>query len=148
MSIKQTKSVLLGVVILLTLLIFLQACEKSDSKGLVGTFIISVNETKTLSHQGKSVAVTASDFQDSRCPINANCIWQGYGSVKLTFKDNAKEQHITLCIGGCSIVAMPLLQTVTLNGATYKIKLYEITPYPTLDTTKTEVSKAKITLSE
>ncbi len=85
MSIKQTKSILLGVAVLLTFLVFFQACEKSDSKGLIGTLILPVNETKTVSQQGKSIAVTASDFKDSRCPINADCIWQGYASVKITF---------------------------------------------------------------
>lgn len=148
MSIKQTKTILLGFIVLLTLLVFVQACEKSDSKSLIGTIILPANETKTVVQQDKSIAITASDFKDSRCPINANCVWQGYASVKITFKDDVKEQDLTLCTGGCSILAMPLPETITLNGTTYKIKLEEITPYPTLDKSKPEISKAKIRLSE
>lgn len=148
MSIKQTKTVLLGVIVLLTFLLFFQACEKVDSKSLVGTLVLTANEPKTVVHQGKNITVTATEFKDSRCPINADCVWQGNASVKITFKDDVKEQEITMCLGACSVVSVPLPNTITLNGTTYKIKLEEITPYPTLDKIKPEVSKAKITLSE
>jgi len=148
MSIKQTKTVLLGVIVLLSFLLFIQACEKSNTTNLIGTLILPANETKTVVYQGKSISITASDFKDSRCPINANCVWQGYASVKITFKDDVKEQDLTFCVGGCSTVAIPLIETVTLNGTTYKIKLEDITPYPSLDKMKPESSKAKITLSQ
>ena len=148
MSIKQTKKVLSSIVILLTLLLFIQACEKSDSKSLTGTISLTADETKTVAYQGKTVAITATDFKDSRCPINADCISQGYASVKVTFKDDVKEQDIFMCIGGCEILSVAQPKTVELNGSTYKIKLDEVTPYPTLDKSKPEVSKAKITLSE
>lgn len=148
MSIKQTKTVLLGVILLLSFLLFIQACEKSNTTSLIGTLILPANETKTVVYQGKSISITASDFKDSRCPINANCVWQGYASVKITFKDDVKEQDLTFCMGGCSTVAIPLIETVTLNGTTYKIKLEDITPYPSLDKMKPESSKAKITLSQ
>ena len=148
MSFKQTKTILLGVIVLLTFFVFLQACEKSDSKNLVGTIVLPVNETKTAVHQGKTISITASDFKDSRCPINADCVWQGNASVKLTFKDDVKEQELVMCLGACSVLSVPLPETVTLNGTIYKIKLVEITPYPTLDKIKPEPSKAKITLSE
>lgn len=148
MSIKQTKTVLLGVIVLLSFLLFIQACEKSNTTSLIGTLILPANETKTVVYQGKSISITASDFKDSRCPINANCVWQGYASVKITFKDDVKEQDLTFCMGGCSTVSIPLIETVTLNGTTYKIKLEDITPYPSLDKMKPESSKAKITLSQ
>ena len=148
MSFKQIKIVLRGVIILLTLLVFFQACEKSDSTDLMGSLTLSANETKNVAHQGKNITITASDFNDSRCPPNANCIWEGYASVKITFKDDVKTQDIVLCLGGCNIVTIPVIDKVTLNGTTYKIKLEEITPYPTTDKNKPETSKAKITFSE
>ncbi|MES2653659.1 MAG: hypothetical protein V4663_18110 [Bacteroidota bacterium] len=148
MSIKQTKTILLGVIVLLTFLVFFQACEKPGSKNLVGTLVLPVNETKTVVHQGKSISITASDFKESRCPINVDCVWQGYASVKITFKDDVKEQDLVLCLGACTVVGVPLIETVILNGTTYKIKLEEITPYPTQDKIKPAPSKAKITLSE
>lgn len=148
MSIKKTKTALLSIIALLTILVFVQACEKSDSRSLMGTINLTDKETQTVVHQGKSIAITASDFKDSRCPINADCVWQGNATVKITFKDDEKEQDITMCLGACSVLSVPLPNTIQLNGTTYKIKLEEITPYPTLDKNKPEVSKAKITLSE
>ena len=148
MSIKQTKTVLLGVVVLLTFLLFFQACEKANSENLIGTFVLTANETKTAVHQGKTITVTATDFKDSRCPINADCVWQGNATVKITFIDDVKEQEITMCLGACSILSVPLPNTITLNGTTYKIKLDEITPYPTLNKIMPDKSRAKITLSK
>ena len=48
MSIKQTKTVLLSVIVLLTLLLFFQACEKSDSTGLIGTITLADKKRKQL----------------------------------------------------------------------------------------------------
>ncbi len=148
MSIKQTKTVLLSVIVLLTVLIFVQACEKSASTSLIGTIILTDKETKTFTNQGKSITITASDFKESRCPINANCVWQGYASVKITLKDDVKEQDLVLCLGGCDIAGIPPIDKVTLNGTTFKIKVEEITPYPTLNKNMPEVSKIKISFSE
>ncbi|MEJ5994191.1 hypothetical protein WG904_07120 [Pedobacter sp. Du54] len=148
MSIKKTKTALLSIITLLTILVFVQACEKSDARSLTGTILLTDKETKTVVHQGKTIAITASDFKDSRCPINADCIWQGNASVKIKFKDDVKEQEITMCLGACDVLSVPLPKTIQLNGTTYKIKLEEITPYPTLDKNKPEVSKAKLTFSE
>ena len=148
MSIKQTKTVLLSIIVLLTLLVFIQACEKSDVRSLIGSITLTDKETKTAIHQGKSISITASDFKDSRCPINADCVWQGNATVKLTFKDDVKEQDLILCTGGCAVLSVPLPETVVLNGTTFKIKLEEITPYPTVGTTVREPSKVKISFSE
>ena len=148
MYIKQTKTVLLSVIVLLTLLLFFQACEKSDSTGLIGTITLADKETQTIVHQGKSITITASDFNDSRCPTNANCIWEGIAIVKITFKDDVKTQELNLCLGGCNIAQTPKIGTVTLNRTTFKITLEEITPYPTTDKNKPGTSKVKITFSE
>ena len=147
MSIQQIKKVLQSVAVLLTLLVFIQSCEKSDSKSLLGALTLTTNETKVVTHQNKKISITASDFKDSRCPINADCVWQGYASVKLTFKDDVKEQDLLLCLGGCAILAVPLPETVTLNGTVYKIKLEEITPYPTLDKVMQQPSTVKVSFS-
>ncbi len=146
MKVQTTKTILLGTIVLLTILIFVQACEKVG-ENIVGTFILVKNETKTLESNGKKVDVTIVEFQDSRCPINASCVAQGYGAVTLKLKDDAQEQNLQLCIGGCSIAAIPQQQTIVLNGMTYKLKLEDITPYPTLDKNVTEAQKAKITIS-
>lgn len=148
MTIKHTKTTLRSIIILLTLLIGVQACEKSDSKSLIGTITLTDKQPQTFVHQGQSIAITASDFKDSRCPINADCVWQGYATVKITFKDDVKEQDLTLCTGGCSVLSVPQPETITLNGKIFKIKLEEITPFPTLDKTQQNTSKVKISFSE
>lgn len=148
MSVKQTKTILLGVIVLLSFLVVFQACEKSGTKGLSSTITLKEKETKTIAYQGKSISIVATDFKDSRCPINADCVWQGNATVKIKFKDDVKEQDLLLCLGSCAILSTPLPETVTLNGTTYKIKLKEITPYPILNNPNVAGWEAKITLSE
>lgn len=148
MSIKQTKTVLLGIIVLLTFLVFFQACEKSDSKSLIGTLTLPTGVTKTVTHKGKRVSITASDFKESRCPFNADCTWIGNATVKITFKDETKEEVINMCLGGCDLLSVPLPNSITLNGTTYKIKLQSITPDPSIGKVNQEPSTAKITLSE
>ncbi len=148
MAIKKTKTILLGIIVLLSCLIFIQACEKSNTTGVGDSITLPENVTKTVTVQGKTISATATNFTDSRCPINADCVWQGYAMVKVNFKDETKEQDINMCIGACEILSVNLPKTIVLNGKTYKIKLTEVTPYPTLDKNMPEPSKAKITISE
>ncbi|HTM97178.1 MAG TPA: hypothetical protein VL088_00470 [Pedobacter sp.] len=147
MAIQKTKTILLGIIVVLSLLVFIQACEKSSTIGSAHTVILTENETKTSAFEGKNVAITATKFTDSRCPINADCVWQGNATVKVNFKDENKEQEITMCIGGCDVLSVNLPKTIVLNGKTYQIKLEEITPYPTLNKPIAEPSKAKIIIS-
>jgi hypothetical protein len=147
MSIKTTKNILLGTIVFLTFLTFIQACEKSDrtNSNLIGEHFLATNQAKTVDGKGKSILLTLTDLSDSRCPINANCIWQGVATATIKFKDDTKEQTITLCVGGCNIVAKPNVESIVLNNITYQIKLEDVTPYP--GTVTKETAKAKLVIS-
>ncbi|SFG74364.1 hypothetical protein [Pedobacter insulae] len=148
MAIKKIKTILLGVIVFLSCLIFIQACEKSGSLGSAETLLLTENETKTAAFEGEKIAITATNFTDSRCPVNADCVWSGYAMLKVNFKEENKEQDITMCIGACEILSVNLPNTIILNGKTYKIKLQEVTPYPTLNKSVSEPSKAKIIITK
>ncbi|RZK44210.1 MAG: hypothetical protein EOO90_00685 [Pedobacter sp.] len=147
MSAKQTKTILVGIIVFLSILIVLQSCEKSDSGKLPITVAVSENEKKVFNYQDQTITVSATNFRESRCPINADCAWQGFASVKVIFTDDANEQEIYLCTGGCEVMSIPLVKTVTLNGTEFKIKLDEISPYPNLSDTQKPTPKVKFTLS-
>ncbi|MCY1516664.1 hypothetical protein D9M68_513120 [compost metagenome] len=148
MSVKQIKTLLIGIIILLSLLIFLQSCEKSATLTLTGTIILKDKVPQSLIHQDKTILITAFDFQESRCPANANCIWQGFASVKLSIRDDLKIQEIILCNGACTVPGLPSAQTLSLNGTSFNIKLEEINPFPVLNTAKTVSSSAKLSISQ
>lgn len=147
MDIKKTKTILLGIIVLLSSLVFIQACEKSTAV-TENTITLQEDQTKNTVIKGKTIAITATNFTDSRCPINADCVWRGYAMVKINFKDETKEQNINMCIGGCEILSVNLPNTIVLNDKTYHIKLSDVTPYPTTDKVMPEPSKAKIIIIE
>jgi len=142
---KQTKLILTSIAFILTALVFVQACKKGNAIDLSGTYTISAGENLHIPENRNTVTISASNFADSRCPINADCVWAGVATGSFTFKDSSKEQEIELCLGACEVVSKPKTQDITLNGVAYTLELKDFTPYP--GTTK-ENMKATIVLTK
>ncbi|WP_316768464.1 hypothetical protein [Pedobacter frigiditerrae] len=123
------KSIKTYLAIILAILTF-ASCKKQTYLDLSGTYIIKSGESSSIPKDRNLITVTASDFADSRCPINADCVWQGVGTLKIKFNDDHKEQNIELCIGACEIVSKSKSQDITLNNINYTIELTELSPYP------------------
>ncbi|RZL46854.1 MAG: hypothetical protein EOP00_13725 [Pedobacter sp.] len=115
------------------------------SINLSGTYTLSSGESLLIPKNRNLATIKAADLEDSRCPINALCTWEGVATGKFTFKDNSKEQTVELCLGACAIVSKPKTQELTLNGNLYTIELSNLSPYP--GTTK-ENRKATIILTK
>ncbi|MES2418744.1 MAG: hypothetical protein V4541_11195 [Bacteroidota bacterium] len=145
MPFKTIKTILLGLILILTILLILQSCKKEGNTILIGTHLLKQDQTIEVLGHGKTIAITASEFSDSRCPPNVQCVWQGYASVKVKFKDDKQEQIIELCTGGCSITGKPEAQIVVLNEYAYQLKLEDINPYPGQN--NKAIRQAKITIS-
>lgn len=60
---------------------------------------------------------------DSRCPMNAICVWEGNAAVTLRFEQNAQQSDVTL---NTSSRTGPV--TVTFGGVEFR--LIGLTPYP------------------
>lgn len=142
---KRTKLILSSIALILTVLVFVQACKKGNAVDLSGTYTISAGENLHIPENRNTATISASNFADSRCPINADCVWAGVAIGNFTFKDNANEQTIELCLGACDVVKKNKTQDISLNGINYTLELTEVTPYP--GTTK-ENSKATIVLKK
>lgn len=150
MAIKTTKNLLLGLIVLLTLLMLIQACKKDNNENLdlIGTHILKKNETKTVTANDKKVEITPIDFEITGCPPNYNCLVGGYSKVKINFKDDQKEQTLELCKGLCAIIARPLQQVITLNAIKYNVKLEEILPEYNSEKTSIETPKAYVVVTK
>ncbi len=127
---KTTKNILLGIVAILTLLLFFQACEKSNHTDFSGKYMIKVGETKSIPQSSKLATLTFQEYTDSRCPVNVNCIWEGAAQAKFLLKINQNEQMVELCIGGCNVISKATTQDFNVNGVIYSAKLITLTPYP------------------
>lgn len=131
-------------IILLTILTFI-GCKKQIGLDLSGTYTIKSGERLSIPQNGNMASVTASDFADSRCPINSDCVWAGTGTITIKFKDANKEQTIALCIGACTVVSKPKIQDIVLNNVNYTLELIELSPYPGSGTSN-QIAKATIVL--
>jgi len=73
----------------------------------------------------KQIAIRfANLMQDSRCPINATCVWQGTSIIGVSLNDNEKD-----------IIPLEInkpVQREIMDGL-WNIELTELAPHPVLD---------------
>ncbi len=88
------------------------------------------------------LVISVDSIQDSRCPINANCVWAGNAKVSFTASHNGSTQKASLCLGSCDQVTKTSDSVVLQfpNGQ-YEITLQKVDPYPSTEPAK-EPSKA------
>ena len=130
MAIKTTKSLLIGLIVLLTILLFIQSCKKderdNENLNLIGTHLLKKDLVKRVTAYNKQVELSATDFEIVSCPPNVNCITGGFSKVKIKFKDETKEQYLQLCIGACTISSIPPQDIITINDVRYNVKLTDM----------------------
>nr|WP_276901361.1 hypothetical protein [Pedobacter kyonggii] len=120
---------------------FTTGCKKT-AETKTTSYDFEINTSKSI---GSSTLVLKS-INDSRCPINADCI--GPGGAKAYFKLTADniDQEIILCKGDCG--TLESVANLKINGIDYSLKLIDITPYPQLQksditqTVKVELTRA------
>ncbi|MFD1140012.1 hypothetical protein ACFQ4C_02795 [Larkinella insperata] len=79
----------------------------------------------------QNVTLSVDNITDSRCPINANCVWFGNAQVKFTLKGDTESKTGELCIGQCG-QQMQNRSSVTLllGSETYEVTLSDVQPFP------------------
>ena len=126
---KTTKNILLGFVAILTLLMFFQACDKISYTEFEGTHVLEKNMAKQVVAEGKQIWMEIKEIEDSRCPVNANCVWAGVATTKISF-DDIPENTIELCLGACDVVNKPKTREVKIKDIIYIVELKDLSPYP------------------
>ena len=84
---------------------------------------LGVNQTKRVCRR---VVLRVNSIEDSRCPVNVQCIWEGQAKVKLTLSTTTASNTVELIIGA---QASPAAQ-VTLGSVVYTVTLQDVIPYP------------------
>lgn len=110
---------------------FFSACQSLD-KTPFATVSIGVNQSARLV---SNVTVRADSIQDSRCPINADCLWVGQARVKLTLSKESESTSVWLALGRDSgpisiSSKRPDSTNVLLGSSAYKVILQQVNPYP------------------
>lgn len=104
---------------------FFTACEKQTSSEETQTRTVELNNCTTESGTDGNAEICFTALNDSRCPLNANCVWQGVAVAKFTFRFDTIQHQVSLATA--KFPGYPSTDT-TVSG--YKIKLINVTPYP------------------
>ncbi|RZK52619.1 MAG: hypothetical protein EOO87_14810 [Pedobacter sp.] len=134
----KTLLLLKSVVLMLSILTFVQACKKTSFGTVEGSYNLHANETINLPKNSANT-LAVSDFADSRCPIDVQCVWAGTATLKIAITANGNTQNLELCKGGCNVTKQATIQEFTLNDVAYTIELADMKPYPS--TAKTTIKQ-------
>ena len=113
---------------------------------MVGVKKAEFNRSVTLSVYEKAVnsenglLLEVFEINDSRCPVNVNCIWAGNAKVKLSISGTDMEKaDLNFCLGQCD-KQFQEADTVLFqqDDQSYTLILTKVEPYPgTANRTKT-----------
>lgn len=115
-------------------LVILIGCKKEDtatpvSSGTLKNRIeMKPNESIQIKDGSVVILVKLVQVNDSRCPVNANCVRAGEAKVKLDVNVNGvANQGLELCLACDATMNIPTNKTI---GNKYKITLVAVSPYP------------------
>ena len=115
----------LGLVTLfLAMALVLTSCQEEFEVFEGGTFFLRLDEPKTLV-DGSIIEVI--EIEDSRCPSDTQCAWEGRSAVTLRWKRNSTY---TLQMNDVEYVHEQVEQ--------YLVTLLEVSPFPTTGQTSAE----------
>jgi len=108
------------------------SCDKTLDRTQYQFPIVELNHCRDTTINGRTVQICFDSVNDSRCPANMECIWQGEATVKLSLHTDGISQSFKLS----TLNRPPVVRNdTTISG--YKIKLLSVSPYPGLDNSNT-----------
>lgn len=105
-----------------------------DSEKLDDPFVIKLHQTIYVD----TLSVEFLKIEDSRCPSDVTCVWEGRASVILRIYNQTQYQTITLTTD----------QNLTFNIDSYEIHLIDVLPYPVSTKDISDEYTAKINISK
>ncbi|EPA06140.1 hypothetical protein [Candidatus Nitrosarchaeum limnium] len=85
-----------------------------------------------------ALTVSFSEIDDSRCPVDVTCVWEGRASVTFNVYDKIQNQTLTLTTN----------EIQSQNVGSYKITLIDVLPYPVSTTNISKDYVATIIISK
>jgi len=103
-------------------IIFLISCKKINLEEANNSATLYNCTSKTI----EPYICFDSLIQDSRCPIGAECVWQGTVQIKVSFHDGTQAYPIKMELGKFPFAGYT--NDTTING--YRIIFTDLKPYP------------------
>jgi hypothetical protein len=92
----------------------------ADAAAHPETLRVQINKEK-ISAKSKLSVRFVELIEDSRCPVDTNCVWAGNAKIRLVVKKNGRSHEVSLDTNGPN-------QAATVEE--YSIKLVGLTPEP------------------
>jgi len=125
-------------VLIIFFFLSIAACSKDSMNGTGVAYFdilfeLSPGKSVIFTKDSKELTTSLISVNDSRCPINANCISAGNAIVKLRLSDNSGSEIFTeLCLGQCETLGSDTKQFI-LSNFNYSITLKKVEPYPIIN---------------
>ena len=123
-------------VVIFLILLTTVSVSFAESQDMASGDPIMIKLHQTISFE--NLNVTFSGIDDSRCPVDVTCVWEGRASV--TFNVYDKIQHQTIILTTNEIQSQ--------NVGSYEIVLIDVLPYPVSTTDISEDYVATIIISK
>ncbi|WP_215242078.1 hypothetical protein [Dyadobacter helix] len=123
------------------------ACEKKEDTATpeikLQTTDITYAKESSVRASGQDLKVELLSVEDSRCPINAECIQAGSAFVKFSVSDGSNETDVAITFKGDDKGAS---QSFRLGSDTYELTVSQVLPFPVTSKTP-ELGEYKISVS-
>jgi len=107
------------------------SCEKKEDaapQADLNAISLSYQKATTVRTSGSDLKVELKEVNDSRCPINANCVSMGSAKLVLSVSDASNQVNVNFEFKGDSKNE----QVFQLGGTAYVLRITEVRPYPEL----------------
>lgn len=107
------------------------ACSKKEEaqpESMAKLENLAYRQETSVSISGHDLRVDLNEVADSRCPINADCIWAGKVDLKFVVSDGTYKEDVEIVFGDGQKNSGQA--TFSLGGQLYELKVSEVLPYP------------------
>lgn len=134
--------------IILTLFCFACiACDKKNDEApeIQDQTVNAAYRTSTsVTIPGQALVVNVLEVNESRCPINADCIRAGSADLQLSISDGTNKASVDISFENGKKASGH--KTFNLGNQTYSMVIHDVLPYP-VTTTKPTLEDYKVNLS-
>lgn len=107
----------------------LVACSKKEAgPKMMPLENLAYRQETSFSISGHDLRIDLNEVADSRCPINADCIWAGKVDLKFVVSDGTYKEDVEIVFGDGQKNSGTA--SFSLNGQLYELKVSEVLPYP------------------
>ncbi len=125
---------LIGLICLFSITFF-TSCSKDDVIKIGEEFEVKIEETFAFEEGGFEIKFIK--VEDSRCPSDAICVWEGRGVADLQITP-IENENTTVQLATAPSLVDSLTKTAVYDN--YIIELIDLLPYPDTNTTNDEYS--------